>query len=74
LSSGKKSDVGDSAASLGSSHRIQSSNVPKLKPFSILIFGLVSSLGKLYELWGKTSESGDVGDDTESQESELARA
>jgi len=74
LNSGKKSEVGERAASLGSSQRIQSSNVPKLKLSSDLMVGLVSSLGKAYVFWGKTNEVGDVGDESmESQESELTK-
>lgn len=72
FSSGKKSEVGDNAASLGSSQRIQSSKVPKLNEVSFLPN---SSLDSVYDVGGKTRESGEFGDgNVESQESELITA
>ncbi len=47
LKLGKRSEVGESAASLGSSQRIQSSKVPKLNACSGLTSGLYSSLGNV---------------------------
>jgi hypothetical protein len=67
---GKKSDVGDISASLGSSQRIQSPKVPKSNDWP-----LVSSLGSEKEFMEKSIESGEVGEvSVESHESELACA
>lgn len=59
LSSGKKSEVGESAMSLGSSHRIQSSKVPKLKAWLGFMSVVNSSLGSVY---GETRVLGEDGD------------
>jgi len=72
LNSGKKSEVGDKAASLGSSQRIQSSKAPKLKAWSFLFLEANSCLGSVYDEGGKTTVSAEVGDGKdESQESEV---
>lgn len=50
FSSGKKSDVSESVALLGSNQRIQSSKVPKLKAWSHLMSGFSPSFGSVQEL------------------------
>jgi len=75
LSSGKKSEVGDKAASVVSSQRIQSSKVPKSNAWPVddlrLVFWNDSSLGSIYEGLEKIGLD-EVGDGRmESQESEL---
>lgn len=72
MSSGKKLEVGDSAESVGSSHRIQSSNEPKLNESRS---SLVSPLDRSKESAWKSTDSGEVGDvRVEPDESELISA
>ena len=72
---GKKVVVWDGELQEGSSHRIQSSRVPKSKAWSCLISGEHSTLERWYPELGYINSLGDVGEVMgESYDSELQSA